>query len=90
MKQNRLTKLQAERRHFKRRIEQRYGLSLNRKDLYNLSEIIARGLAQLVKQESFRVSVYDVPFKNNRIIRIVYDKMRKSVVTCLTINESGS
>lgn len=76
------TKLNAERRHAKRRAFERYDLVLNRQDLFDISELIYRGYAEFIAKQSLRVAILDVVFRN-KVLRTVYDKQRRCVITFL-------
>lgn len=69
-------------KHAKKRAVQRYGLELSRIDVAQIIETIQRNGAQFIERQSNRVTVWSVPFED-RNLKVVYDKMRKSIVTCL-------
>ena len=77
-----MNKSRAQRSHAKRRFYERFGILLNRKDRQNLINQIQGNRAKFVEKESNRVSLWDVMVKG-KIIRVVYDKDRKNIVTAL-------
>lgn len=69
-------------RHSKRRAASRYGLNLNDDDIKAISGMIRRKEGKCLKVESLRVSQWEVEYRGN-ILRVVYDKKRKTTVTFL-------
>ena len=78
-----LTKSQAERRHARRRAQERYGLEFNGTMNKAIIAQIQSGKATFVEKQSHRVSVWDVQIEDGALARIVYDRERKQVVTFL-------
>lgn len=76
------SKKKAQHLHAKRRFIERYGLEVNRKDLRFMINQIQNGKAKLIERQSHRVSKWRVKFAD-RNVYVVYDKMRKSIVTAL-------
>lgn len=72
----------AQRVHAKRRAEERYGLVVNKDTRRKLLECIWNGRTTFVMKQSLRVSVFDVEFEGETY-RVVYDKIRKEIVTFL-------
>lgn len=79
-------KVQAERQHFKRRAEERLGLTLVRKDLNEIAHLIHNRFATFVRQQSHRVSHYLVPWEGD-VLGVVFDHLRNSPVTFLTVRQ---
>jgi hypothetical protein len=77
-----LPKHRAQRAHAKRRLQERYGLTVNRHDLRDMVALIQGGHARMIERQSHRVTVWDLTF-HGKEIRVVYDNLRKVVVTAL-------
>jgi hypothetical protein len=93
------TKKQAEQIHARRRAKERYDVNLNKdarrqivhqiqNSLENLSQP-ARGLstvtpssATFLAKQSNRVTEWEVPYEGQDL-RVLYDKKRKTLITCL-------
>ena len=69
--------------HALRRAYLRYGLRLTQHDLHTIRNEIQEGRSTCVQTQSNRISVHDLVYKDVPV-RVVYDKMRKTVVTFLT------
>ena len=78
----RLTKKQSEHIHAKKRIQERYGLSLNRHQLRELESLIQCGKGRFIEKQSNRVTVWEVSYQDCHM-RLVYDTMRHSLITAL-------
>jgi putative lipase involved disintegration of autophagic bodies len=70
-----------QKRHAKKRAEQRYGLNLNSKDYIKLCELAKKAII-LVKQSLTR-SIRKIIYKDIEYF-VVYDKSRKQIATFLT------
>jgi len=79
---NKRDKTHDERKHFKKRLKERYDLEANRHDIRDIVYLIQHQKCNLVLKQSNRITVWDVPFKGEKV-RIVYDKLRKAPVTAL-------
>jgi len=83
-----VSKSTAQRIHAKRRFEKRTGIKLTPKLRRELSaKILSKTTeAELVYKQSNRVSIYDVEHEvegKREIFRLVFDRMRKNIVTIL-------
>lgn len=88
IKRRRLTKRQSQAIHAKRRARSRYGVTLNRHQLKALIVAIAEGRSTFIRAQSLRTTIHDVPFTppgkvDPVVLRVVYDKLRHQIVTCL-------
>jgi len=77
-----MNKTQASRVHFKRRAEERYGLTLNRFDLREIVKDIQQGKCTFVEKLSNARSKFNVVIKGVEVT-VVYDKVRKVAITAL-------
>lgn len=80
----RRSKKDSQKRHAKRRAEERYGLSLKDEDYRAMVAMIEEGnekITQLDKQ-SLRITLFAVLW-DERWLPIIYDNKRKTVVTIL-------
>lgn len=82
MSTTRWPKHRAQRAHAKRRLRERYGLTVNRHDLCALVSLIQGGQGRMVLRQSNRVTVWEVPFQD-QLLRVVYDSLRHEIVTAL-------
>lgn len=69
-------------KHAKRRFKERFDIYIDESELQRLSKKIEAGEAKLVGKQSERVSIYEVRV-NSRMVHVVYDKRRKTIVTAL-------
>lgn len=82
-------KLHSLRSHAKRRAFERYGMSLNRKDIDEMVHQIQSGKAIFIEKQSIRVSKFAVVVRDTKMVAI-YDKVRKTIVTVLPVAERGA
>jgi hypothetical protein len=73
-------KLQVE--HARRRFRERYGIVLNEHQYKYLSQQISDNRAKFIEKQSNRVSVFELKYEN-QVVRVVYDKQTKQIVTVL-------
>jgi hypothetical protein len=91
----------AQKRHAKRRLATRYGLKLSDHLMQYCRHAIKSNKAILVERQSLRVAVYDMLYTittkdtddpdmvgKEVMIRFVYDKNRKQIVSALPTNNS--
>ncbi len=77
-----MNKAVALRIHAKRQAFLRYGVTLNSADLRELIEAIRKGDGVFIQKKSNRVSCWKVYWRGTPLV-LLYDKVRKSVVTFL-------
>tara|TARA_Y100000034_G_scaffold91156_1_gene109940 strand:+ start:1008 stop:1268 length:261 start_codon:yes stop_codon:yes gene_type:complete len=78
-----ISKTKAQRIHAKKRFVERYGLDFTRHVRREFCRRIQKQeKARFIERQSTRVSVWDVEYEE-KIYRVVYDKIRKSIVTVL-------
>ena len=84
MKNKKLTKTQSCRIHFKKRVQERFGVCINRKDIASLvRDIINEDNVFFHTKLTNRVELYDMVFCKKRM-KIIFDKKRQVPVTALT------
>ena len=76
------SKTNAERKHASRRMLQRHGLEVGKTELGEMVKMIQDGEATFVERQSNRITVWDMDYIG-RLLRVVYDKERKQIVTVL-------
>ena len=69
--------------HVRQRAAKRYGIVLDVSAQDAICRLISQGEAQLIRQESLRVNVWDVNFQGRKM-RVCYDKKRRQLITALT------
>lgn len=74
--------------HFKKRLKQRYGIEINREGIEYIVRQIQSQNCEFVIKQSLRVTIFDVMYENKKI-RVVYDKNRKTLITALKPNWQG-
>jgi len=74
------TKLKCERLHCKRRALERFGLSLNHKDMAEMAKMIQSGKAEFIRKRTNRVTLWKITYRDN-LMTVVYDNKRHSVVS---------
>lgn len=82
-----MSKVRHQKRHTKMRAAQRYDVWLSSDDVKSLVAQIQNGKAEFVDRQSNRVTLWIVEHQGTKI-RVVYDKQRKSIVTCLPLSAS--
>jgi len=81
-----ISKSTAQRVHAKRKFMSRVGIKLTPELRRRLSDKILAKEAELVHKQSNRISIYDVEHDiegQKRTFRLVFDRMRKNIVTIL-------
>jgi len=81
-----MSKSKRQLKHFKRRARERFGMLLTQNDVTNIVRMIGLNQARMVEKQSNRTSVYSVWYQE-RHFRVVYDKIRKTLVTVLYHDE---
>lgn len=71
--------------HAVRRFIERTGLVVGQDSLNQIVNLIRNGKSIPIRKQSLRVSVHQVTFRGKEI-RVVYDKIRKQIVTVLPLN----
>lgn len=75
-------KRKAQIKHALRRFDERFDLQLNDNQYKQIVNMIQKGRAEFIRKQSNRITHWDVTFQD-QVIRVVYDKARKVVVTAL-------
>ena len=78
----------AQQQHFKNRFKERIGIEVDTKSIKEMIFKIQKGSARFVKKRSNRVKVFEVDYKSQKIW-LVYDKIRKNLVTVLLPKNSN-
>jgi hypothetical protein len=81
-----ISKSTAQRIHAKRKFMKRVGIQLTPELRRELSTKILTRKAELVQKQSNRISIYDVKHTvkgKSETFRLVFDRMRKNIVTIL-------
>jgi len=77
-----MSKKTSERMHFKRRMQERFGITLTTSQCKDIVDIIKKGTTKIVRRESLRVFVYEMKIQD-KLVHVVYDKVRKTPVSAL-------
>lgn len=77
-----MKKRRSEKLHAKKRAKQRYKIDLSHEEYEALCRQIRDGESIFVKKQSNTRTIHDVTYKN-KVMRAVYDKLRKCIVTFL-------
>jgi len=73
----------TQREHFKRRLRERYGISINRHEYRDVVEWIQQAdYSDCLEKQSNRVTVWLVPIQGTNV-PVVYDKHRHTAVSAL-------
>lgn len=83
----RMSKIQSNRIHAKKRAWRRYGLVLNRNDLREIVQKIQAGRGTCLGRTSLARSKWQVEHQGRTLV-VVYDKKRHVVITVLPRRES--
>lgn len=78
----------AQRIHARRRLQERYNISLNRHQIRDIVAMVknAKGV-KTISRQSLRTSVKEVTYQGH-LLRFVYDHNRGTIVTFLPLPES--
>jgi len=76
------SKKQAQYKHFKKRLRERYGIDIDENRYNELVGSIKKGKAIFVERQSCRISVHKVEIQK-LLVPVVYDGKRHSLVTAL-------
>ena len=76
-----MRKKKCQRKHAKRRALERYGIEYNEEDLRLIRKLISEGKSKSTKQSN-RVRIHELEYMGENI-KIVYDKIRKEIVSFL-------
>lgn len=77
------TKKLVERRHCRRRAQERFGIEFTRDLREKTIFAIKHNIGRLVRRQSNRVSIWEEVVPGHPEVQVVYDKDRKEVVTVL-------
>jgi len=66
--------------HFKRRMYERQGIVLNKEKINEICKLIQTGQSTFVLKQTNRIVIHDILY-DGKVLRIVYDKLRKLPVT---------
>ena len=77
------SKIVSQKEHAYRRLKQRFGIILTDELHKEFIKKIISSEGKFVEKQSCRVSVWDVKYEG-QTIRLVYDKVRKVIITCLS------
>lgn len=80
------SKRKAQFRHCLRRALERFGLRLTENDIWDIRAMIEAGQSRCVHKQSLRVSHHLLEYHDIELI-VVYDKIRKMVVTFLRVED---
>ena len=80
MKKKKRTKADCELIHFKKRMNERQGIILNKERINEICKLIQNGQSKFVKKQSNRVVIHDIIYDDKKL-RIVYDRLRKLPIT---------
>lgn len=78
-------KTYAQREHFKKRLFERFGLTINRYKYKEIVDKIQNNQAKRIETQSRRLTLYLVEIQGIPV-KVVYDHQRKTVVTTLTLD----
>lgn len=82
-----MSKRDSQKSHFRRRVYERYGLTINEGEYNFLVSCIKsnkKDVVQFLMRQSNRITVHLLTYKDIQVVG-VYDKIRKSLVTALPI-----
>ena len=88
-----MNKKHSQRVHAKRRAFERFGIQLNRKDLFKIGEAIRKNKAQLLERQSKRVTMFLFPDGWEKIktpFKVAYDGKRHQIMTVIPYKVSRS
>lgn len=77
-----VSKTLNQRKHFKRRMQERFGIAANREEQNELIKLIQNNQTTMVFKQSNRISHHEIEKDGKKFI-VVYDKLRKCCVTAL-------
>jgi hypothetical protein len=84
-----VSKKAAERRHARRRAEERYGINAGPATRQEIARKIRGSKAKLIRRTSLNVAVYEVQLDDGPLVKVVWDRKRAEVVTFLPPDDRG-
>ena len=75
-----MNKKKASTVHLKRRFYERYNLEITNQDIKEMVRKIQNQQAEFIERQSNRITIWKLQFRD-KDYTIVYDKVRKSIVT---------
>lgn len=79
-----IPKKDSQKRHFKKRVKERFDCELNRFDIRNIIQQIREEPYTFRGSISIRLSCHLVRLPDNQLAYVLYDRIRKVPVTALT------
>lgn len=79
-----MSKTEALRKHAKKRLAQRLGMTVNRHDLRAMVGLIQSNKAIFLERQSNRVTLWELEYGGEKFVA-AYDKNRKVIITALTL-----
>jgi len=76
-------------KHFSKRCKERLGLDVNDNQYTQIINKIQKGRAKLIRKQSNTRTIWEIMFEG-KLIKVVYDKKRKTAVTTFPLNGSIS
>lgn len=81
------SKGKCQRKHAKRRALERYGIDFTHQNMIDLKHHIMSGRSQNVVTQSNRVTIHTLEWQG-QTVRVVYDKLRKNIVSFLPLDKT--
>jgi len=81
-----MNKKQAQIQHAKRRCAERLGVVISRKDIKDMVNRIQQGDGEFVRKQSNRVTLWKMDIAGQEAT-VVYDKLRKTIVSVIAQND---
>ena len=67
--------------HLRKRLSERFSITLTQQELESITSIIRNGGSSSVRKVSRRITKHIIPFKDEQMV-VIYDKVRGIPVTC--------
>lgn len=80
-----MSKTETLRKHAKKRLAQRLGMTVNRHDLRAMVGLIQSNKAIFLERQSNRVTLWELEYGGEKFVA-AYDKNRKVIITALTLD----
>lgn len=81
------SKKKAQKRHAKIRAIQRYNLPFTKDVEKEILNALANNRTKHIVKQSNRVSIHEYTFNDNKTVRFVYDRLRKTIVSFIPLEK---
>lgn len=78
-----ISKSACQKKHAKNRARERFQIIFNNQQLKDIVQKIQKNQLKFIERQSNRITIWELSLPDNKSCCVVYDKMRKTIVTFL-------